>query len=511
MRSKWMYVLAASLPALSSGVAHSETLQDAMIRAYGSNPTLEAERASAQATDEALAQARGAFLPTLDFGANSGRQIQDSAGTRVFGGVPFSTESTTRGYNYGLDLTLRQDLWTSGRNVGTLGQAKAQVLAARAGLESTEQRILLEVVTAFMDVRRDAEALKVRIKNVEVLTKQLEAARDRFTVGEITRTDVAQAEARLSGAQSAVAAAQAALDTSNATYQSVVGAAPDDLAPPPPLRSLPKTLDEAFVIAQEINPDLLRAKFNLQGQQQAVKRAEAGLLPQVSLQGSVSRDESRGTLVTRSPLANAGTTATANLGRTATIGAQLTLPIFDAGIQRSLTRQAKLNVAQMKAREEETRRSVIQQTASAWADYVAAKAQIEASEQQVKANEVAFEGVSQELQVGLRTTLDVLDAQQELLNSRLALIQAERNYYVAQNVVMRSIGRLTAEDIGLEVPIYDPAAYSDKIGLSPIKGAWLGTSPPKVGPYARQPSKPAQSGSAAPAEPEKNTQPAVEN
>ncbi len=474
MRAKLVFLAAAAMPAL----AYGQTLQEAMITAYGSNPTLEAERESARGVDERLAGARGAFLPTLTFGANAGRQVQESSGVRVFGGVPFTSDSTTRGYNYGLDVTLRQDLWTSGRNVGQLGQARSAVLAARAGLEAVEQSVMLDVVTAFVDVRSNQEQLRIRANNVEVLTKQLQAARDRFTVGEITRTDVAQAEARLSGAQSALAAAQAQLDTAKSEYEQIVGNRPGELAAPPPVANLPKTLDDAIAVAQEANPALLQARFALKGQEQGVKVARAALLPQVSLTGSINRDQNRGELTTRAG-GTPGNSATASLSRGASIGGAFSVPLFDGGVARAATRQARIGVLESKAREEVARRQVVQQATSAWANYVSSLAQIESSRQQVKANEVAFEGVSQELQVGLRTTLDVLDAEQELLNSRLALVQADRNAYVAANVLLASTGQLTAEDLRLDTPIYDEAAYGEAVKLG-LRAGWLGTTPPKT-------------------------------
>jgi outer membrane protein len=284
--------------------------------------------------------------------------------------------------------------------------------------------------------------VRIRANNVEVLTRQLQAARDRFEVGEITRTDVAQAEARLSAGEAGLAGARAQLEASRANYAQVVGASPGSLTPPPPAPALPEAFDVAVETALAANPDYLRLKAAERAAVQQVRIDQSSLLPSVSVVGRADRAFDQGIRGAESE----GLSATA----------QVSVPLFDAGILRSRVRQSKTVLDRARSQTEETRRAVVANVSDAWNGHTAARRQVEASRKQESAAKLALEGAEQELQVGLRTTLDVLNAQQEFLEAQLAVVSAERNAYVAAHALLQSVGALDAQTLGVNAPLYDP-------------------------------------------------------
>ncbi|MEO1040576.1 MAG: TolC family outer membrane protein [Pseudomonadota bacterium] len=416
----------------------SQTLEETLATAYQSNPVLAAERARQRQTDERLVQARSARLPSLSAGASASESER-------WGGSSFLTGSGDGSVDY--SVSANQSLYRGGRTSGAIDQATAFIDAGRAGLLSTEQTILLDAVGAHMDVLRDQQVIAIRRNNVEVLSEQLRAARDRFEVGEITRTDVAQAEARVSGARAQLSAAQAALAASRASYERVVGNVPGELTAPSGLPEAPSSFADAVIMAQDMNPQLLAAQFNELAAERGIEVARGALRPEVSLQARAS--ESR-----ESDFSGQGTGS-------ASLTAQLSVPIFTGGLNRSRVREAVAASDQARLQVTVARRQVIEGVTNAWNGLLAAQAVIESSREAVRANEIAFEGVEQEAFVGLRTTLDVLNAEQELLNSRLELVRAERDLFVASYALLQSMGLLSAEQLALPVEIYQPETASD--------------------------------------------------
>ncbi len=418
-----------------------ETLAAAAASAYYDNPALQSARAQARAAGEGRRQVFAGYLPEVTFSASGGASAAESE----INGVAIPREGLGPA---SAAVQLRQSLYTGGRR-GAQGRiAEGQIDAALARLRGTEQAVLLNVVAAFVDVRRDQERVAIRANSVDVLARQLQAARDRFEVGEITLTDVAQAEARLAGAQAGLAAAQAQLQASRATYEEVVGQTPGELAAPPPVPTLPVSLTEALEFALLANPAILGAEQAVQVADAQVDVERAALRPQVGLVGNAQR---------------AYETASPDLRTdSASASAQVTLPLFEGGLARSRTRAARQNVERAEAELETTRRQVISDVTAAWSAVVAAQRVIDAGQVQVRANTLAFEGVEQEQQVGLRTTLDVLDAEQELLESRLSLVGAERDYYVAAHQLLTAMGALEPGVLGVNEDLSDPFQHSDE-------------------------------------------------
>ncbi|MEP0070558.1 TolC family outer membrane protein [Pyruvatibacter sp.] len=433
--------------------ASAETLQDALVATYGSNPTLQAARAELRATDENVNQALANWRPSISATGTS-QFTQSDSDLRSGAGLTSLTAKDDRTTNTGT-VTVQQNIFRGGRTVSQTRQAKAQVAAGRAQLTSTEQDVLLSAVTAYMDVLRDTATVELNQNNVAVLQRQLEASQDRFDVGEITRTDVAQSEARLSRSESSLIQAQANLINSRATYERVVGSAPGTLQAAPVLPPLPESEDAALATATVNNPTLVAARFAEEASRHAIRTAQGGLLPTLTVQGDYSQSDNPSSTVKSS--------------ETASVTGRLTIPLYQSGAEYSQIRQAKQLNSQSRLQIREATRSVEEGVASAWENYRAANARIVSDREQVRANEIALDGVQQEAQVGSRTTLDVLDAEQELLDSRVALVTSERNAYVAAYQVLSAIGRLNAGYLALPVDQYDPGQNYDD-----VSGQWIG-------------------------------------
>lgn len=443
MRKVLSVMLAAGLvPA----PAFADTLAEALASAYRTNPTLDSARQLSRQTDENFAQARAGFLPQVGVSGSYGSQLRITETETPLGTT--RTKSSTDPENSSVSAS--QSLFEGGRRLAQVGLANAQIRGAQQGLRSTEQSVLLSAIAAYVDVQRDGESVRIRESNVKLLERQQQAARDRFEVGEITRTDVAQSDARLAGALAGLAAARADYEASLAEYARIIGMRAENLEPAPAVTGIPASLDEAVDVALSRNPDLGRFRENEAAAKQQVRIARADLLPQVSVVGRMARD-----IDTQAP----GVTVESQ-----SAAAQVSIPLFEGGFARSRTRQARIGVQRAKAQTEEVRRSVVSQTTSAWNDYAAAQRVIEATREQVRANQLAFEGVEQEQQVGLRTTLDVLDAQQELLDSQLAVVRAERDAYVAAHALLLAIGKLDAGSLGINAPLYDPEDHRNAVG-----------------------------------------------
>jgi outer membrane protein/adhesin transport system outer membrane protein len=436
-----MAVLLAFSPA-----AWAQSLQETLVRAYSNSPSLEAARAQARAVDEAIPQALAGYRPTVRV---TGTISNNRASLEPFGLNLYRQPKT-------LALDAVQPLYSGGGTQAAVRQARARSDAQRFRLKAAEQGVLLQAATAHLDVFSNRALAELAANNVAVLQRQLQAARDRFEVGEITRTDVAQAESRLAGAVANQIATEGQLRVAVARYTRTVGDAPvRPLAGPFPF-ALPSSLDEALERAEADNPDLLSAQLIERAAEAAIGVENASLLPRLEFQAGASRGWEPQFGVRRE-----------DEGRLLVV---LTIPFYEAGLARSQVREARQLARQARYRLDDTRRQVRAATIAAWRDVESTRAQIVSRRAQVQAAEVAFEGVTQETQVGQRTTLDLLNAEQELFSARANLVVAERNQQVAAFSLLSAVGGLTVAGLNLDVPVYDPQAYTRRAAAR-----WFGT------------------------------------
>ena len=442
----------ASAAASQPGVPH--TLAEALAATYANQPALQAERAKLRATDENVPQALAGWRPTVVM-----------AGTAGYGdGMSRAYSGQLGGYlNVRTDrligtaqATLTQPLYTGGKVQANVNRAKNQVMAERANLIAQEQTSFTNVVNAYVGVIQAQQLLELNVNNEQVLAKQLQATNDRFRVGEITRTDVAQAEAALAGATAQRQTAEGNLQTARGTYQQVVGyLPPGDLVEPQPLALPVKTEQAATAMAGNNNPTVIAALFNDAAAKDAVDVAFSQLMPQVSFQGQVFQSNNA-----------SGRSVDVN-GYQAVV--QLSVPIYQGGAEYSAVRQAKQSEQQTGKLVDDARRTAVQNAVQAWETLVAAKASAASTREAIRANQIALEGVEREAIVGSRTTLDVLNAQQALLNSRVTLVQNLAQLVTASYGLAAALGRLTARDLHLPVPLYDETAY-----YNAVKDKWIG-------------------------------------
>jgi len=452
-------VLGAALP------ASAETLADALALAYQNNPTLQAQRAAQRALDENYVQARTGWRPTLSMSAGWSYSEQatprvvaaalgsfDRNGDGIVDGAGRSDSALTRA-----GLTFSQPLWTGGRVAAAVNAANADVLAGRENLRRVEAQVMASVITSYADTRRDQEALRIRQENVNVLTRQLQESQARFDVGEVTRTDVAQSQSRLSGAQAQYQQAVAQLAITRAGYATLVGQNPGDLAPEPSLAyMLPTDPDEAYKIAEEHNPQLRAQQFTEQASRARVAGARAERMPTVSAQASVDfRNQVREEIWERD-----------FYSRGTTLGVNVSVPLFSGGLVSSRIRQSVERNNADRITVEGVRRNVLQGVTQFWSQLIAARANISSAEEQVRAARIAAEGTRQEQQVGLRTTIDVLNAEQELRQAELNQVTSRRDEYVAAANVLATMGRLEGRNLTPSVPQYDAAKNFRKLRMT---------------------------------------------
>jgi outer membrane protein len=422
--------------------AWAQTLQEAIGLAYRTNPSLLAQRANQRALDESIVQARAGLRPTLNVTV-SGDYVRDYSDAPF--GDPDSDSSAA-------SIGLSQTLWSAGRIGHGITAAEAEILAGRENLRDIEQSVLASVIQAYADVIRDMEILRIRQANLTVLQRQLEEASARFEVGEITRTDVAQSEARLAQSEADLANGQAQLSVSRAAYAAVVGQAPGDLAPMPVLPGVPADFDTALEVAMVDNPGIRGAAWSLRAAEANVAAARSEYLPSVratAAYGGSNTDFDRfGDIGDNTRL---------------TAGATLSVPLFTGGLNSSRVAAAleRANAAQINV--EGQRREALRVVSSAFAQSISARSTLEAGEEAVRAATVAAEGVRQEAQVGLRTTLDVLNQELELRNAEVTLASARRNEYVAQANLLAAMGRLEGPDLDPTLERYDPAANYERV------------------------------------------------
>jgi outer membrane protein len=452
----------AAVVALVTGLgapAWAETLQEAIALAYQTNPSLLAQRANQRALDETVVQARSGLRPTVSASAGANYTRSDFPTVTSFvdtngDGIPDTQVSTsssdTNSGNVGVSLS--QNIWTAGRTSLAIDQARAGVMAGRENLREIEQSVMLSVIQAYVNVTRDMEILRIRQENLAVLQRQLEETSARFEVGEITRTDVAQAEASLAQSEADLASAQAQLSTTRAAYAAVVGQSPADLEAAPALPPVPTDFDAAMEAALQHNPGVLSAGYSLQSAEAAVAAARAEYLPSVRATASYGG--------TTNDLNDLGELADR---RSFTAGATLSVPLFTGGLNRSRVAQAleQSNAAQIAVEGE--RRSVLQNVSAAFAQVLSTRSNVAAGEEGVRAAGVAAEGVRQEAQVGLRTTLDVLNQEVTLRASQTALANARAAEYVARASLLSAMGQLEGPNLNPNLDVYDAKANYDRV------------------------------------------------
>jgi outer membrane protein len=433
--------------------AGAETLTEAWVQAYRYNPALASQRAKLRATDEGVPQALSGWRPTVEFTGSIG-QIAVSAQPTISGTGSQHEFLVPRT----LDLNVTQPVFTSGRTAALVRQAEHNVLAQRAQTVATEEQTLFSVAQAFLDVVRDQAVLDLNINNVQVLRRQLEAVNDQFRVGQVTRTDVAQAESRLALATADREQAEGNLQSSRANYVRAVGRPPAKLDAPKERPALPATLEEATSLAAGNNPNVILADYTAKAGEDAV-RATRGLLgPQLSVVGDLNRQ-----------------TETVANGREATeasVIARVTMPLYEAGSIYAQTRAAKQTVSQLRDQLVDTRNAAVQAAARDWEQIQALRQRAVSLNSTIRAAEIALEGVRQEAQVGSRTVLDVLNAEQELLTDRVNLVTAQHDLAVIEFDLAQQIGRLTAAQLRLPVELYDPDRHYKE-----VRGKWIGFGP----------------------------------
>ncbi len=451
--------LAWALVSVISGSAtgvRAETLNDALRSAYRHNPQLDAERANLRATDETVPQALSNYRPAI--GASADVSVQRTEVTPD--PPPGSSTGDGKSYPRGVSINFNQPIFRGFRTQNAVSAAEATVRAGRETLRDTEQTVLLSTVTAYMNVVRDTAIVRLRENNVRVLSRDLKATQDRFSVGEVTRTDVAQSRARRAQAVSDLDLARANLKSSRANYQQVVGHMPGRLREPkPPFGMLPRALSEARRRAEQESPSVVAALYNEQAARYSVDEIAGERLPTFNIDASYSnRFTGGGDLPTRQTEAGI-------------ITGTLSVPFYQRGAVSSRVRQAKhLHVRAMQL-VEQARTKARETLISAWAQLNASRAQLRSTTSQVEANRIALSGVREEEKVGQRTLLDVLDAEQELLNSQVSLVSNRRDLVVNTYKVLSSTGRLTVQDLRLASKIYDPEAhYHD------VRRRWHGIS-----------------------------------
>ncbi|MCB8879655.1 TolC family outer membrane protein [Acidisoma cellulosilytica] len=447
--------LASALPAAA------QTLDQSLAAAYANNPTLQSERANLRATDEGVPAALAGWRPTVTLQGTAG-YIQGNVvagGGGALGSTGSTSTITENRDTASVAATISENVYNGGGTKAAVAQAKNKVMAERANLINIEQQVFANVVQSYVTVIENQQLLALAINNAQVLKEQLKATQDRFSVGEITRTDVAQSESALAQAEAEVQTARGNLQTSRAQFRAVIGLEPARLTPPQPMALPVQNKRQVSDYAGSNNPQVVQALFTQAASSDGVNVAWAKLMPQLSIQGQLYKQINQA----ESDYVSNG----------AEILAQLTVPIYQGGSEYAAIRQAVQEREYSRQQVELQRRTAIQNAEQYWETLVATRATITSTRAEIAANEIALDGTEREAIVGSRTTLDVLNAQQLLLQSQVTLVQNLANLVIASYNVAEAMGRLTARDIGLRVPLYDDNSY-----YRAVKNAWIGTGDP---------------------------------
>jgi outer membrane protein len=452
-------VLLAAL--LGPTPALADTIEAALVRAYQNNPQLNAQRAQVRFTDENVPQALSGYRPKVAVTASAGYQYTDTLST-AGGNSNTLVRTPINGANppRSVGATVTQTLFNGQQTANRTRAAESQVSGAREALRVLEQTVLLQGATIYMDYLRDSAIVEVQKSNVRVLEQTLKQTRDRFNVGEVTRTDVAQSEAQLAAGRTQLLTAEANLNTTRSNFRRIIGNEPVALAPGSPVdRFLPATLPNAVELGLTQNPNVTAAMFGIDVSYLQVKVAEGALLPTVTLQAAVQQTYETTMTLYRS------------FGASAT--AQLNVPIYQGGAEYAIIRQSKETLAQQRLILEQTRDQTRANVVTAWGQLVAGKAQVQSAQSQVQASEIALNGVREEAKAGQRTTLDVLNAQQALVNARVALVTAQHDRVVASYSVLNTVGRLSPLVLNLPTTVYDPSVHYHQ-----VRDSWAGVRTP---------------------------------
>ena len=443
------------LPALA------DTIEAALVRAYQNNPQLNAQRAIVRSTDEGVPQALSGYRPKVAVTASGGYQYNDTNSTS--GGTPNAIVRTEiHGANAprSFGANVRQNLFNGQVTANKTRAAEGLVSGAREALRNIEQTVLLLAATTYMDYLRDSAIVEVQKSNVRVLEQTLKQTKDRFNVGEVTRTDVAQSEAQLAAGKTQQLTAESNLVTTRSKFRQVIGNEPEALAPGSPVdRFLPSTLPSAVELSLTQHPNVTAAMFGIDVQHLTVKINEGALLPTLDLVASVNQSYEQQMTIFRTFNASAQ--------------AQLSIPIYAGGGEYALIRQSKETLAQQRLNLEQVRDATRANTVTVWGQLVAGKAQVQSAQAQVAASEIALNGVREEAKAGQRTTLDVLNAQQALVNARVALVTAQHDRVVASYGVLSAVGRLSPIVLNLSTVTYDPSVHYQQ-----VRDSWIGVRIP---------------------------------
>jgi outer membrane protein len=439
----------------------ADTIEAALVRSYQNNPQLNAQRASVRATDENVPQALSGYRPKVALTASAGYQYTDT-NTTAGGSATNIVRTETHGANSprSAGMTVTQTLFNGNQTANKTRAAESQVSGAREALRVLEQSVLLSAATIYMDYLRDSAIVEVQRSNVRVLTQTLKQTRDRFNVGEVTRTDVAQSEAQLAAGVTQQLTAESTLTTTRSNFRRIIGNEPEQLAPGAPVdRYLPPSLNGAVDLSLVENPNVTAAMFGIDVNFLQVKVNEGALLPTVTVQAAVQQSYEQ----TMTTFRSFGASAIA----------QVSIPVYQGGAEYSLIRQSKETLAQQRLNLELTRDQTRANTVTAWGQLVAGRAQVASAQSQVSASEIALNGVREEAKAGQRTTLDVLNAQQALVNARVALVTAQHDRVVASYAVLNAVGRLSPMVLNLPTTVYDPSVHYQQ-----VRDSWAGVRTP---------------------------------
>lgn len=438
----------------------AETLNGALAKAYQNNATLNAARAGVRVTNEGVPLARSGYRPQIvgSGGISATHTVTNQRGSDILTG------------QFGVQI--QQSIFDGFQTENNVRAAEARVRAAHESLRNTEQNVLFNAVAAYMDVIRDRRIAAFRQRNLEFLAEQVRAAESRFEVGEGTRTDVAQAQASRSAAEAQLAAARAQVQVSEATYRQLIGENPGQLQATGPAASLlPASMQAAIDVAAHQHPAIIATQHLVDASSFVVKAAEGALLPQLNAQASVQSQVRRGPDTSGLPGVGMGTSTTTT--NSATVGLNLTVPIYSGGRTSAQIRQSKEQLGQARIEVDVSRSQVLQAVTSAWTQYIAARETTAASRLVVSAAELALSGVTEERNVGQRTTLDVLNAQADVINAQINLASSERDVVVASYAILSAVGALSVRRLGLPVAEHRPQEHYDA-----VKDLWHGTRTP---------------------------------
>lgn len=444
------YILPLFIAFPSQVLAEINTLEDALAHAYLHDAGFQAEQAKLRATDEQVSQALSGWRPNVSAAVNAGKANQS-----ISGDVPSNESGAYTTHDEGVTIT--QPIFQGFRTEEGVHSAKANVLAERAALQTTEQQLMLDTARAYLDVLQGQDLVTLTRQTEDDLQQELAITHGRFNIGDLTRTDIDQARSRLKAATAARLQAEGDLANKRKTFARLVGEMPGILAPPRLSLQSPQSMEEAMSLAANNNPNVIQARYTHEAAQSDVRVAEGSLLPEVNLVGTALQAQDQNPVI---PQPN----------RTLSVVARLTVPLYDSGLAYSKTRAARQTVTQRRNELDDARNKAREEAGNAWQSLITAKDMVAADKDVITSADKALYGVRKQARTGTRTTLDVLNAEQELLNSKISFVKASHDSDVALLQVKSAIGQLTARSLRLPVDIYDPT-----VNYKNARGKWFGT------------------------------------